>query len=235
MDVQYIASTMNDEGYYITALVGAMQLYQEGAPGSVDILSTNAKARQLNNARMFTARESSRTHWFPQGIESTFYASTEHVAGIGEDEFRGWHQTNTVLCSNTEDQVRLPSIFFGCTGCEANADVFTVTFYTVYEVIPRMSSLTPGNISPADGEELDQATNIVAMLPPARSLTNVADPVNQVYKRAAQAATHLYNPNVHRKAAKSGRSFFDRAKKWLKGVDWGNVAKSVSEIVPLVL
>jgi len=99
-----------------------------------------------------------------------------------------------------------PMFIYAAAGC-VNNQTFMIETVVNWEAIPAISigsqfGVTP---SPSNPEELAQATNVMAMVPPASAPTMIGDMNTLAQKAALKVVPHLYD-GTDRKAAVEGKS-----------------------------
>lgn len=104
--------------------------------------------------------------------------------------------------------VQTPSIVLRWEGCPASTPIAEIEYVCNWECIPKVAttSILPVTASPANPDELAQASNIMPMLPRASYPGTPSMPANAALALAKRSTTHLYDKTISRKSAIEGRS-----------------------------
>jgi hypothetical protein len=235
LTISYRGATQFDSGMY-TVQTRPFNSGLELAGVTQDGVASYAEGVEAREACEYSVRDGSISYWFPEGYQSLDYyncSTAPSPPGVAYESLTGFSQDATSC--GPADGVGIPYFVVLVNGAEASSNVLELVLDVVYEAIPYMASQIPVTVSPANSAEVDQAANIVSMLPIGRSLAQTGTNNNKIYRAAAQSVGHLYDPSVHPKDASTGKSFWQKAKRWLGNVDWGNVATIAGEVISKIL
>jgi hypothetical protein len=159
--------------------------------------------------------------WWVPGTATTpasydiFYLlqlSVNAGAGAGIQNAAAASVSNAMYLLQVEPNIYQPSILLKIEGAPVSTAVIELEIIINWEAIPRnaVSALMPTSFSPHIPDELAQATNVLAQIPPAYYPGTPSMPANEIRDIAMQSATHLYDGKTHRRDAVTGASLFTR-------------------------
>jgi hypothetical protein len=193
--------------------------------GPVDMDEAASGAVQLTN---FTSNMC--VNWAPQDGSDHEYQLTEYGTRSSGAFWRSeWDAGATLVWSpfiiqlndgtnpgepqsaEINPESSLPYLVYGVRGATAASHVCTLEFTVNWEAIPiaTESRLVSGTPSPANPNELAQASNTMALLPPVQQKSVPGDVPTKMYEAAAKSSDHLYDDKKSTKKATEGTSWLD--------------------------